>query len=211
MKRCEKHINVDRVFSGFIISTKKNIDQSIKLVESFTVHNCNKLLSPGAARSGRRDTPYWSPPLSRTPPSRSCPTGPASSHRLMPLCSGAETCRTSQTARLGSGKSEKIFYFNFFKIIFVRQQFFFCSCMIFSTFATRPSSPAGWTGRRPRFQISGMESRRSAPDWKILSRFMINVFRACTRWNTRFWTRQTALGMTTIKSSDLESMKLRIL
>ena len=30
MKRCEKHINVDRVFSGFIISTKKNIDQSIK-------------------------------------------------------------------------------------------------------------------------------------------------------------------------------------
>ena len=37
MKRCEKHINVDRVFSGFIISTKKNIDQSIKLVESYTV------------------------------------------------------------------------------------------------------------------------------------------------------------------------------
>ena len=30
MKRCEIHINVDRVFSGFIISTKKNIDQSIK-------------------------------------------------------------------------------------------------------------------------------------------------------------------------------------
>ena len=30
MKRCEKHINVDRVFSGFIISTKKNIDQSIR-------------------------------------------------------------------------------------------------------------------------------------------------------------------------------------
>ena len=32
MKRCEKHINVDRVFSGFIIPTKRNIDQSIRLV-----------------------------------------------------------------------------------------------------------------------------------------------------------------------------------
>ena len=36
MKRCEKHINVDRVFSGFIISTKRNIDQSIRLVHSLS-------------------------------------------------------------------------------------------------------------------------------------------------------------------------------
>jgi hypothetical protein len=35
MKRCEKHINVDRVFSGFIISTKKNIDQSILCCEEW--------------------------------------------------------------------------------------------------------------------------------------------------------------------------------
>ena len=35
MKRCEKHINVDRVFSGFIISTKKNIDESIRCCEEW--------------------------------------------------------------------------------------------------------------------------------------------------------------------------------
>ena len=35
MKRCEKHINVDRVFSGFIISTKKNIDESILCCEEW--------------------------------------------------------------------------------------------------------------------------------------------------------------------------------
>ena len=30
MKKGEHHIDVDRVFSGFIISTKKNIEESIK-------------------------------------------------------------------------------------------------------------------------------------------------------------------------------------
>ena len=30
MKKCEVHISVDRVFAGFIISTKANIQQSIK-------------------------------------------------------------------------------------------------------------------------------------------------------------------------------------
>jgi hypothetical protein len=30
MKKCEEHINVERVFSGYIISTRGKIKQSIK-------------------------------------------------------------------------------------------------------------------------------------------------------------------------------------
>ena len=59
MKRCEKHINVDRVFSGFIISTKKNIDESIlcceewkegytSLVSSLSQHSSVQALPEGA-------------------------------------------------------------------------------------------------------------------------------------------------------------------
>ena len=37
MKKCEAHIDVDRVFSGYIISTKRNIEESIKLVHIITL------------------------------------------------------------------------------------------------------------------------------------------------------------------------------
>ena len=59
MKRCGKHINVDRVFSGFIISTKKNIDESIlcceewkdgytSLVSALSQHSTVQALPEGA-------------------------------------------------------------------------------------------------------------------------------------------------------------------